>query len=442
LIPIHITCYKNFVAERAYVVDLIFRDLLGLTALMHPTTDPSVDWILDLHTGPRIVLKDAFFKNLDEKKGLFKKSDLPDSKFDTEYFGTSKHELIGLWGDSTVREEENGMYFGNDILATGFFMLSRWEEYFRDGNLDEHDRFDENKLVAKKLGFIHRPIVNEYVEFFRDIFTRYGLVDMRKKYYRFKVTHDVDMFRRFPTKSAKFRALAGDLVKRKNFKQFYQNLMNKQDPFDTFDFLMDVSDEFNLTSEFYFIPGELDEPDVHYSIRDKEVGATIKKIMARTHLVCYHGSYLSYDDINQQYEEIIRLKDHINIVHVVRQHYLRLKMGVTWKIHEEMGFPCDSSLGLSSGWGFRSGLCCTYAVYDMRARRRLNLEERPITLMDSALIKTHPDPQDFIYTAKKISDVVRKYDGEFILLWHNSSFNLPEWEPFKSEYRDLIKALR
>ena len=64
--------------------------------------------------------------------------------------------------------------------------------------------------------------------------------------------------------------------------------------------------------------------------------------------------------------------------------------------------------------------------------------------MDTALVlkteeKQYQKLEEF---SKRLIDSVRKYNGDFVFLWHNSSFNLPEWIPYKDLYTSIIRYLK
>ena len=45
---------------------------------------------------------------------------------------------------------------------------------------------------------------------------------------------------------------------------------------------------------------------------------------------------------------------------------------------------------------------------------------------------------------EKILDLkqkVKKYNGEFVFLWHNSSFNTKEWREYNKVYEEVISKL-
>ncbi len=77
------------------------------------------------------------------------------------------------------------------------------------------------------------------------------------------LTHDVDEPFLYATNSpfAALKQMGGDLLKRRDPKTAFDNFNSwtkvmagwKQDPFNTFDYIMDVSEQFGLTSNFLFM---------------------------------------------------------------------------------------------------------------------------------------------------------------------------------------------
>ena len=62
-----------------------------------------------------------------------------------------------------VKESDNLIETNIDIIASSFFMVSRYEEVVINSR-DQYDRFPASASLAYKEGFLNRPIVNEYIE--------------------------------------------------------------------------------------------------------------------------------------------------------------------------------------------------------------------------------------------------------------------------------------
>ena len=41
----------------------------------------------------------------------------------------------------------------------------------------------------------------------------------------------------------------------------------------------------------------------------------------------------------------------------------------------------------------------------------------------------------------QLINTVKKYKGDFVFLWHNSSFGYPVWENYKSVYENFIEDI-
>jgi len=47
-------------------------------------------------------------------------------------------------------------------------------------------------------------------------------------------------------------------------------------------------------------------------------------------------------------------------------------------------------------------------------------------------------PKEMGKKIKKLVKEVKKYNGTFVFLWHNSSFNTEEWEGYQDIYKEVI----
>ena len=422
----------NFIPEKEYILHVIFREFLGLDFTLKTVGKPQYSIVLPNHR--KLVFSDSFFSRLEEDGNFYQTAQVPaDVQFATNEF-SPEEDLVVIFGNDEF-EKGNDLVCGFDLFASAFFMLTRWEEMV-SGVRDEHDRFPDQEALAVRFGFHHKPVVNEYVEFIRDALLHLGLKQPMKvrKFLPF-ITHDIDELYRYQKFSRVMRALAGDLIRRRSISSFLNTLRDsmairagrKPDNYDTFDMLMDLSEAHGLTSHFYFIPGEPGEPDVRYSIGDKRVYEVVKTIKQRGHRVGMHASYSSYNDPGQFASEVDRMKKMDPEIEGGRQHYLRFKNPETFRLWADHHLGYDSTLGYSGDGGFRTGCCYPYPVFDLKNRRALDLMEKPVTVMEVGLRKKINSPGQFLERIAYYVDTVKKYNGEFVLVWHNSSFNTWEW---------------
>jgi hypothetical protein len=123
-----------------------------------------------------------------------------------------------------------------------------------------------------------------------------------------------------------------------------------------------------------------------------------------------------------------------------RQHFLRFEAPTTWQIWEDNNMKWDSTLSYADREGFRCGVCYEFPVFNFLTRKELNLYEKPLIVMEGSFTtyQKHISKQDMIDKIVNLQNKVRKYNGTFVILWHNSSFNTPSWNKYKGVYEYII----
>jgi len=181
-------------------------------------------------------------------------------------------------------------------------MLTRYEEYVIKKR-DHHDRFPANESLAFKENFLMRPIVNEYVEMLWAAMKRlWPWLQRKKRKYRVIPTHDVDspILAYDRSWSKVLKGCAGDLIKRRDHSIALKRLSAKlfgrytEDPAYTFDFIMDISEIYGLTSEFYFMVNhQHPRYDTFYDFEAPYIVNALERIRDRCHVLGLHASYNS-----------------------------------------------------------------------------------------------------------------------------------------------------
>jgi peptidoglycan/xylan/chitin deacetylase (PgdA/CDA1 family) len=173
----------------------------------------------------------------------------------------------------------------------------------------------------------------------------------------------------------------------------------------------------------------------------------MRRIHSRGHEIGLHPSYGTFRDAAQTKREFERLLNAAEQEGVKqdswggRQHYLRWEAPATWQNWEEAGLNYDSTLSYADRTGFRCGSCYEYPTFNVRERRRLNLVERPLIVMEASLLEkqymnlTLPAAQKKIFA---LAQICKSFGGQFTLLWHNSGL-LSSRE--KRIYRETIEGL-
>lgn len=438
----------NFVPERTYIFDIIFEDFLGIDYLL-TINELSEEYRIVIDNDKEIIIKDYFFSKIKSPDDYLKNDIVPRKiNYSNNQFSIEK-DLPIIFGEDIIEIKEDKIISHIDFFASAFFMLTSLEE-ISSTNKDKHERFICENSLAQKFNFHFRPIVNEYVECIWNMLVFLGSKQRRRKFnYNPKITHDIDFIARYDTFSKYTRAVFGDIFRHKSIKKSFkttQKYINvkkgvEEDNFDTFNFLMDKSEEKNLKSHFYFIPGLIGEKDVKYNITDIKVEKIIRNIIKRGHKIGLHASYQSYNNIEIFREEKKRLENIYPQITEGRQHFLRFDNPKTWQIWNDCNMLIDSTMSYSNDGGFRCGTCYEFNVFNLFTRKKLNLKEQPLIAMDSALRNKYKTPQKVFEIFIELLNTTKKYKGNFVFLWHNSNFNVAEWLGFQEIYEEIINQL-
>jgi len=442
---VEVSFQSKFSKEKNYVFDVLFNEILGLDyqVTYHETPNYTIK-----SENKIITINDSFFAALDEDTDYFNNRDLIPDKI--KYLKSDlciEGDIPILYGDEDFEIDQNNASISADIIASVFFMLSRWEEVACVSK-DKYNRPDENEMLAVKFNFYHRPVVNEYVEFLWNLFNKIDFKLIRKtKQPVFYLTHDVDFFSKYSTIGKYVKSAAGEIIKRRSIKGFFKltsdysayRSKKQKDPFDTFDYLMNIAEAKSIKARFYFIPAKYKRKDFDYSILQNDVKSQISEIVQRGHYIGIHPSLPTYNNGKLFMSELDLIKSVYNTtIDEGRQHFLMFENPLTWQIWDGNEMKIDSTIGFSSHAGFRAGICQEYSVFDVVFRRKLKLKERPLILMDIGLRRECENQQEFLSKSKNLIDLTKKYSGDFVMLWHNSNLNYLEWEDWGKVYEEIV----
>lgn len=434
---------NNF-PERKYIIDVLFSEFLHIEYKLEVS---DIQYYTIRFDNKTIIINDDFFNNFPAELSYLKKENIPQKVIFAENQFSLEANIPILYGNSDIEVSENKIFCGNDIFASSFFMLTRWEEYVIKEK-DNYGRFPDKFQLSVKHNFNERPVVNEYMEMLRKMIAYLGIEIENKHKYKPVITHDIDFFARYDKFSKVIKATGGDIIKRKSFKKAFHTINSyikikrgkEKDPYDTFDYLMNLSEKVNLKSHFYFIPSLLGEEDAKYDITEDAVIKMMQHIIERGHIVGIHGAFRSYDNEEIYIKELKRFPEKIKI-NEGRQHLLRNKNPDTWQVYENAGLEYDSTTGFRNYVGFRAGTCYEYSVFNILSRKKLKLKEIPLIIMEQALVKKYSEKESILGKFATLKQLIKKYKGNFVILWHNNNFNIPEWENFKPLYEKIITEI-
>ena len=333
-----------------------------------------------------------------------------------------------------------------DILASTFYMISRYEEYL-SFEPDVHNRFKAEDSLAFKQGFLKKPVVNLWAKKLQETLVKlFPNIVFPKKEVSYLNTLDIDMAYAYKAKGV-FKFLGG-FVKSiiKNNKEDIENrklyLRTKKDPFDTYDFIKNCSE--NIKTHYFFLLGDRGQydPNIHYYKRG------LKKLILKLnkeHEIGIHPSYQSNKEPKRVLKEIKRLEKILKEkVEISRQHFLKMSFPETYENLINQNIKKDYSLGFASQIGFRGGICSVYPFYNLETELQRPLWIVPFEVMDGTLNNyLSLEPVQALKEVESLIAEVKNVNGLFVPLWHNSSLSeTGDWKGWRQVYKEMLTLMK
>lgn len=437
--PIHLP-------EKEYVLQVLFREILGLPFEVIPEAGlPHLR--LRLPNGTKLVVEDHFFGQFPENIYL-NAENIPETAVRLPHPFEPGETIAGVYGRPYYSTENQTITLGIDLISSTFFMLTRWEEYVKTER-DQYDRFPATAGWACRNNLLDRPLVNEYAELLWQALLRLGWNGPRRpRKFGLHLSHDVDHPRLWWSAAGRLRTLTGSLIHRHNAREaawwLRHQIFRQDDPYDIFDDWMDFSEANGLVSHFNFMSRRPVYADCYYPLDHPYVTDLIKKIRERGHVIGFHPSREAFASPLVFAKELAAVREvSAAPVRSGRQHYLCFAAPHTWQQWSDAGMEWDSTLGYPDAEGFRCGICHDFPVFNFLSRQTLPLREKPLLAMDVTLAQYRQyTPEQGYARLQYLRRQTEKYGGEFVLLWHNSSWNTYFWAPWQEVYREFVKSCR
>jgi len=136
-----------------------------------------------------------------------------------------------------------------------------------------------------------------------------------------------------------------------------------------------------------------------------------------------HGSFETYVTtalFARQRDRLRAIVGDSTDIRGVRQHFLRMRPGVSHRAMQDAGFRYDSTFGFPDRNGFRLGVADVVRVWHDAGGAALDLEEVPFIWMDRALSKYRgvEDPGAWIDDALALARICESVEGVWTGIWH------------------------
>lgn len=114
----------------------------------------------------------------------------------------------------------------------------------------------------------------------------------------------------------------------------------------------------------------------------------------------------------------------------------------TVSVLEDCKIKYDTSLGFAEKIGFRRGTCFPFYLYNFEKNKISQVIEIPLIVMDSSLSNTKYMGLSQEKAIEHIFDLineVKKFNGVFTILWHNTFFSNYKYTGWKNVYIEVLK---
>ncbi len=314
-----------------------------------------------------------------------------------------------------------------DLFSAVFYLLSRYEEYFRI-ETDAHGRFEASMSLAYKQGFLQYPLVEHWCEELKKVLEKHHNAEIRFKRHQFSQlsTIDVDFaYLYYGLSPKRWMAKLSLSVVKLNIKavinQLFATINRKYDPYNSYEFIQANTD----APIAYFI---LMSKNGGYDKNINPQGVTIKRLMlALSKYAAFIGLHPSYGSntapqLVKEESELLQ-QAILQPVYHSRQHYLLLTFPHTYNTLIRIGITNDYTMLYADEVGFRASTCMPFCFFNVVTNQATELLLHSTCVMDVTLsnylkVNTTKAKQ----MVQELMDVTKRFNGNFISLWHNNSF--------------------
>lgn len=330
-----------------------------------------------------------------------------------------------------------------DVLASSFYMLSRYEEYLPHVK-DDHGRFPPEESIAFQNGFLHLPVVDLWAyELLKVLESHFPNLERNARKYTYRTLIDVSSSHEFLYRGL-IRGVSGfilDLVNLR-FKRMANRILVvlgfRRDPYDNFDYLHILHKKYQLKPVFFFQFARYGTYDKNVSPYNRNFHTLIKSVGDYAKV----GLEASYSSFDQREELIEERKGLSEVVHrpikSVRTRYNRIDIPKTYNdlVHAE--FSRDYSMGYTLVPGFRAGTCTPFYFYDIQLELRHFIKIYPFAVQDYSLLK-EKSVADCLKKMEELYSAVKKVDGVFRVLFSNELLGSDMRLNWKTLYQKQLK---
>lgn len=326
-----------------------------------------------------------------------------------------------------------------DIFAASFYLISRYEEYL-SFDADALGRFPHTASLASRAGFLHRPLINEWLLQWKQQFPE---LQLQQTSFQFQPTYDIDIA--YAYKGKPFWIQMGNMgrsIIRADWDAVSTHWLvwtnKQQDPFDQRDWFSSL--HHTQWQPLYFLLTAKQR-----SALDKQVDRNALKDYLhniKPDQVGLHPSSQANSKETVWQEEVAFLSAQMNRpIQKNRQHYLMVSLPQTYRQLIDLGFEEDYSMGYSTANGFRASYAQPFYWYDLSKEQITSLKLFPFVCMDSTCIfQLKLSPVETMQEYYSYLHKVQQVHGYFASVIHpHLCIKLPFFEGYRQAYAKLLQ---
>lgn len=343
----------------------------------------------------------------------------------------------------TTREEASLPF---DLFSAVFYLISRYEEYLPH-HTDEHGRYAYDQSTAHSMGFLDRPLVEQWLYMFvRLLAEKFPGLEIPSPRFHFRPLVNVTVSHLYKYKGLlRFTGGVLDNLFHLQFKKAWARFkyvwFEKKDPYDTFNKFIAIGKQFGRHPLFFFLVGTYSQYDHNIS----PSRPALKRIIKTVSDYAETGLLIAYESMNHPERikaERRKLEDLIHKpVDKAHFHYYRNILPDAYRHLIELEFKEDYSMGYPRIIGYRASTAHPFPFYDFDEESPADLLVYPVVVNDYQLRFIYKySPEEAVNKLIEIGNEIRQFGGHFHPLFHNAILSeYEEWEGWSEVYVKLLK---
>ena len=335
---------------------------------------------------------------------------------------------------------------GFDLFAGIFYLLTRYEEYLPHPK-DSYGRFAHTASLAYKGDFLHLPLVNLWLEDFRNLLQeRFPGLQLSLPKFGLKLTYDIDIAWSYKNKG--FQRNAGAIA-HLFFSGKWKTMVHRirvirgrrQDPFDAYEWMDNLHRQAGRQPLYFFLVAQQSGKYDRNIVPQNPAFQELVRNTAANYPIGLHPSWASGEHqpfLSKEKSWLEKITE--QSITASRQHYLRFELPTTYRRLIAAGIQDEYSMGYGTVNGFRASVATPFFWYDLKNESKTALRVHSFCFMDAnAYYEEKKEAGEALQELKHYYEVIRSVRGTMITVWHNSFLGTdPQFEGWREVYEQFV----